>query len=338
MIEICDVAARDGLQSDEVVWPVTDKLELIAHAVRAGLRRLEVASFVNPARVPAMAGAEELCAALPRGDGVRYVGLVLNDRGLDRAIAAGLAEINVVVVCSDTFGDRNQGTTAQGSVDAFRRIAARAADAGIITQVVLSTAFGCPYEGEVPVARVTDLAAQCAAAGPDRLTLADTIGCAAPADIEARVPAVQRELPDGVTLALHVHNSRGTGLANAWAAYGLGVRSFDASLGGIGGCPFAPGATGNVCLEDMAYLFERSGVSTGLDVDELIRASRWLSDRLGRPTPSNVAKAGPFPRRDLEPARHIRWPNLSSSRHRSRARSSASTSSRATGWSPASSS
>lgn len=298
MIEICDVAARDGLQSDEEVWPVTDKLELIRRSVDAGIRRLEVASFVNPTRVPAMAGAEELCASLPPADGVRYVGLVLNDRGLDRAIAAGLSEINVVAVCSDTFGERNQGVAAQQSVDAFGRIASRAAEAGIATQVVLSTAFGCPYEGEVPLQRVVDFAAQCAAAGPNRLTLADTIGAAAPADIEARIPAVQAQLPPEVTLAVHLHNSRGTGLANAWAAYGLGVRSFDASLGGIGGCPFAPGASGNVCLEDMAYLFERSGVATGLDLDELIGASRWLGNRLGRATPGNLAKAGPFPRRD----------------------------------------
>ena len=299
MIEICDVAARDGLQSDAEVWPVADRIELIRRAVKAGVRRIEVASFVNPARVPAMAGAEEICASLPADDGVRYVGLVLNEKGLDRAVAAGLREVNVVVVCSDTFGARNQGATAQGSVDTFLRIAARASGLGVTTQVVLSTAFGCPYEGEVPVERVADLAAQCAAARPDRLTLADTIGSAAPSDVEERVRAVQARLADPVTLALHLHNSRGTGLANAWVAYGLGIRSFDASLGGIGGCPFAPGATGNVCLEDMAYLFERSGLSTGLDLDELIRASRWLSERLGRPTPGNLVKAGPFPRREV---------------------------------------
>lgn len=297
-VEICDVAARDGLQSDSVVWPVEDRLELIARSVDAGVRRLEVASFVNPARVPAMAGAEELCAALRPRPEARYVGLVLNERGLARAIAAGLREVNAVVACSDGFADRNQGSTASGTVEAFERIAAQAAAAGIATQVVLSTAFGCPYEGEVPTGRVTEFAARCAAAGPVRLTLADTIGAAAPADVSTRVPAVQAVLPPGAVLALHLHNSRGTGLANAWTGFGLGVRSFDASLGGIGGCPFAPGATGNVCLEDMAYMFERSGVDTGLDLDALIRASRWLEDRVGHPLGGNLVKAGPFPRRD----------------------------------------
>ena len=299
-MEICDVAARDGLQSGSVVWPTEDKLELIRRVVAAGVRRLEVASFVNPQRVPAMADAEAVCAGLPRTPGVRYVGLVLNERGMDRAVAAAVDEVNATVACTDTFAERNQGTTAAGSVEVWRRVAARAADEGLTAQVVLSTAFGCPYEGEVPVERLVQIAQACAAAGPVRLTLADTIGSAAPADVEARVTAVQAVLPGGVDLALHLHNSRGTAVANAWVAYGLGVRSFDASLAGIGGCPFAPGATGNVCTEDIAYLFERSGVSTGLDLDELVRASRWLTGKLGSPTPGNYAKAGPFPRRAIE--------------------------------------
>ena len=300
MVEICDVAARDGLQSGSVVWPTDHKLELIRRLVAAGVRRLEVASFVDPRRVPAMADAEAVCAGLPRVAGVRYVGLVLNERGMDRAIAAGVDEVNAVVACTDTFAERNQATTAAGSVAVWRGVAARAADEGMAAQVVLSTAFGCPYEGEVPVERVVQVAQACADAGPVRLTLADTIGSAAPADVEARVAAVQAALPPDVELALHLHNSRGTAVANAWMAYGLGVRSFDASLAGIGGCPFAPGATGNVCTEDLAYLFERSGIATGLDLDELVRASRWLTDQLGAPTPGNFAKAGPFPRRDLE--------------------------------------
>lgn len=300
MVEICDVAARDGLQSGAVVWPTERKLELIRRLVAAGVRRLEVASFVDPRRVPAMADAEAVCAGLPRAAGVRYVGLVLNERGMDRAVAAGVDEVNTVVACSDTFAERNQGTTSAGSVDRWRRVAARAAAEGVAAQVVLSTAFGCPYEGEVPVDRVVEVAGACAEAGPVRLTLADTIGSAAPADVEARVAAVQAVLPAGVELALHLHDSRGTAVANAWVARGLGVRSFDASLAGIGGCPFAPGASGNVCTEDLAYLFERSGVATGLDLDALVQASRWLTDQLGAPTPGSYAKAGPFPRRDLE--------------------------------------
>ncbi|GAC1538518.1 MAG: hydroxymethylglutaryl-CoA lyase [Acidimicrobiales bacterium] len=298
-VQLCDVAARDGLQSDEVIWPVADKLELITRSIGAGIGCLEVASFVNPARVPAMADAEQVCAGLPVGSAARLVGLVLNDRGLARAIDAGLREVNAVVACSDGFAQRNQGTTAAGTVETWARIASAASEAGLAAQVVLSTAFGCPYEGEVPVERVVEIAAACADAGPVRLTLADTIGCAAPPDVRERVLAVREILPPGVELGLHFHNSRGTGLANVWSAYELGVRSFDASLGGIGGCPFAPGATGNVCLEDMAYLFERAGVDTGLDLDELIRASRWLGGRLGRAIPSNLVKAGPFPRRDV---------------------------------------
>ncbi|GAC1542570.1 MAG: hydroxymethylglutaryl-CoA lyase [Acidimicrobiales bacterium] len=298
-VQLCDVAARDGLQSDEVIWPVADKLELINRSIAAGITDLEVASFVNPSRVPAMADAEEVCAGLPTVSGARLVGLVLNDRGLARAVEAGLTDVNAVVACSDGFAQRNQGSTAAETVATWIRVASAASEAGLTTQVVLSTAFGCPFEGEVPVERVVEIAAACAEAGPVRLTLADTIGCAAPPDVRERVLAVREVLPLGVELGLHFHNSRGTGLANVWSAYEVGVRSFDASLGGIGGCPFAPGASGNVCLEDVAYLFERAGVHTGLDLDELIRASRWLSGRLGRPTPSNLAKAGPFPRREI---------------------------------------
>ncbi len=293
------MAARDGLQSGEVVWPTEHKLELIRRLVAAGVRRLEVASFVNPERVPAMADADAVCAGLPPDEAVRYVGLVLNDRGMDRAVAAGVDEVNFVVACTDTFADRNQGTTAAGSLERWRRVAERARHEGVPAQVVLSTAFGCPYEGEVPVDRVVQMAQACADTGPVRLTLADTIGSAAPADIDERVEAVLGRLPAGVQLGLHLHDSRGTAVANAWVAYEMGVRSFDASLAGIGGCPYAPGATGNVCTEDLAYLFERSGVPTGLDLDGLLRASRWLTDRLGQPTPGNYARAGPFPRRDV---------------------------------------
>ena len=297
MVEICDVAARDGLQSAEVVWPTGDKVELVRRLVAAGVRRLEVASFVNPKRVPAMADAEAVLAALPPVDGVRYVSLVLNERGLERAVAAGAGEVNAVVACTDAFAERNQATTVAGAVEAWRRIATAARREGVRAQVVLSTAFGCPYEGEVAVGRVVEVAKACAEVGPVRLTLADTIGSAGPVDIEEKVSAVLAALAPAVSLGLHLHNSRGTAMANAWVAYGLGVRSFDASLAGIGGCPFAPGASGNVCTEDLAYLFERSGVATGLDLDELVRASRWLTDRIGAPTPGQYAKAGPFPRR-----------------------------------------
>jgi len=296
VVEICDVAVRDGLQSGDLVWPTSDKLELIRRLVAAGVRRLEVASFVDPRRVPAMADAEAVCARLPRAEGVRYVGLVLNERGFERAVDAGITEVNVAVACTDSFAERNQATSAAGSVDAWRRIARRAGAEGVDAHVVLSTAFGCPFEGEVPLSQVVRLAQACADAGPVRLTLADTIGSAGPVDVVERVTAVRAVLAPSVELALHLHDSRGLAVANAWVAHGLGVRSFDASLSGVGGCPFAPGASGNVCTEDLAYLFERSGISTGLDLEELVRASRWLTDRLGTPTPGHYAKAGPFPR------------------------------------------
>jgi len=298
-VELCDVAARDGLQSAAEVWPTQDKLELIRRLVAAGVKRIEVASFVDPERVPAMADAEAVCAGLPRHPDVSYVGLVLNDRGMDRAVAAGVDEVNFVVACSDTFAEHNQGTTTDGSVKRWLRVAERAHAEAMPAQVVLSTAFGCPYEGEVPVERVVRVAEACGDSYPVRLTLADTIGSASPADVVERLEAVLPCLPPGVWPALHLHDSRGTALANAWVAHEMGVRSFDASLAGIGGCPYAPGATGNVCTEDLAYLFERSGVPTGLDLDELLRASRWLTARAGQPTSGHYAKAGPFPRREV---------------------------------------
>ena len=292
-MELCDVAPRDGLQSGAVVWPTEHKLELIRRLVAAGVRRVEVASFVNPDRVPAMADAEAVCAGLPRGGGARYVGLVLNERGMDRAAAAGVDEVNFVVACSDAFAERNQGTSAAGSVERWRQVASRAEREGIPAQVVLSTAFGCPFEGEVPVARVVQVAQACAASGPVRLTLADTIGSAAPADIEERVGAVLPCLPAGVQLALHLPDSRGTAVANAWVAYGLGVRSFDASLAGIGGCPYAPGATGNVCTEDLVNMLHELGINTGIDLSRLVEAAKLTRGLLGRELPGQVMKAGP---------------------------------------------
>ena len=295
-VEICDVSPRDGLQSDAVIWSTEQKLQLVDHLLDAGVRRLEVASFVTPKRVPAMADGEAVCAGLPRDRGATFVGLVLNERGMDRAVAAGVDEVNVVVLCTDTFADRNQATTVEGSIATWHAVAKRAAAEGIAAQVVVSVAFGCPYEGEVPTERVAEVVRACADAGATRLTLADTIGAAAPGDIRRVLDACLPLIPEGTTPAVHLHNSRGTGVAGAWVAHELGIRSFDASLGGIGGCPFAPGATGNVCTEDLAYAFERSGIPTGLDLDRLLDASRWLGDELGRTLPSNYAKAGPFPK------------------------------------------
>jgi hydroxymethylglutaryl-CoA lyase len=297
-VEIVEVSPRDGLQSEDVVVDTATKVELIGRAIAAGVRRIEVASFVNPTRVPQMADAEAVVAALPdRGaDGVTYVGLVLNRRGLDRAVAAGIREVNVVAVATDAFGQRNQGMTSDESVAVVAEVAAAGRDAGVRTTAVVSVAFGCPYEGEVPPTRVAAVARGCADVGVDEIALADTIGVAAPTDVAERIDAVRAAVDGSVALRAHFHNTRNTGLANAWAAVEAGITSLDASLGGIGGCPFAPNATGNIPTEDLAYLLQRSGIDTGLDLAALASVVPWLEERLGKRVPGLYAKAGAFPR------------------------------------------
>ncbi|MEY2435431.1 MAG: hydroxymethylglutaryl-CoA lyase [Acidimicrobiaceae bacterium] len=294
-VQLVEVSPRDGLQAESVVLSTAAKVELIERIVAAGARRVEVCSFVNPARVPQMADAEAVLAALPPRDEVTYIGLVLNRRGFDRAAAAGIREINVVAVATDTFGQRNQGATSDETVATFEAIAGLAITAGIAPTITISTAFGCPYEGEVRVDRVVDIAKRAVAAGATEVAIADTIGVAVPTDVTARVAAVRSVLEPGVGLRAHFHNTRNTGVANAYAAYEAGVDAIDASLGGIGGCPFAPNATGNVPTEDVAYLFERMGVDTGLDLAKLIETVPWIEAQLGSRVPGLLAKAGLFP-------------------------------------------
>jgi hydroxymethylglutaryl-CoA lyase len=294
-VQLVEVSPRDGLQAESVVLSTAAKVELIERIVAAGARRVEVCSFVNPARVPQMADAEAVLAALPPRDDVTYIGLVLNRRGFDRAAAAGIREINVVAVATDTFGQRNQGATSDETVATFEAIAGLAIAAGIAPTLTISTAFGCPYEGEVRVDRVVDIAKRAVAAGATEVAIADTIGVAVPTDVTERVAAVRSVLEPGVGLRAHFHNTRNTGIANAYAAYEAGVDAIDASLGGIGGCPFAPNATGNVPTEDVAYLFERMGVDTGLDLAKLIETVPWIEAQLGSRVPGLLAKAGLFP-------------------------------------------
>jgi len=294
-VEIVEVSPRDGLQAEDVVVDTATKVELITRAVAAGVRRIEVASFVNPKRVPQMADGEQVVAALPARDDVTWIGLVLNQRGVERAIAAGIREVNGVVVCTDTFGERNQGVSAAGSVDVFAEIARTAHTAGIRPTVTVSVAFGCPYEGEVAVEQVVAIARACADAGAEEVSLADTIGVADPRSVRDRVEAVRDAIGD-VPLRAHFHNTRNTGIASAYAAYEAGVRVLDASLGGIGGCPFAPNATGNIPTEDLAFMLDRMGVDTGLDLDALAAIVPWIEQRLGKPVPGLLAKAGRFPR------------------------------------------
>ena len=294
-VEIVEVGPRDGLQNETVALDTAAKVEFINRAVAAGIRRIEVTSFVNPKRVPQMADAEDVLKALPRRADVHYVGLVLNRRGFERARAAGCSEIGMAVVASDTFNQRNQGATTDESVAAWLEIAAAARAAGMRAQVTISAAFGCPVEGEVPVTRVVELARRVAEGGPIEIALADTIGVGVPSQVTELIGLVRAAVP-GVALRGHFHNTRNTGIANAYAAVEAGIAALDASIGGIGGCPFAPAATGNIPTEDLVYMLGRMGVATGIDLEALIVTGRWLQERLGRAVPGMLVKAGSFPK------------------------------------------
>jgi len=293
-VEIVEVSARDGIQNESTLLSTGDKLELVAHAVRAGVRRLEVTSFVHPTRVPQMADAEAVAAALPRIGGVRYIGLALNRRGFDRALAAGLDEINFVVVASDTFSACNQGVDTMAGIAAFAEVAHQARARSMPLGLVIAAAFGCPFEGELPLERLLDVVGRCMEHAPFELGLADTIGVATPRDVEQRVGMVRAAFPE-VPIRLHLHDTRGTGLGNAWAGVQAGVTTLDASLGGVGGCPFAPRATGNIATEDLVYLLDRSGVASGVSLERAIEAADWLERRLGKRLPGALMKAGAFP-------------------------------------------
>jgi hydroxymethylglutaryl-CoA lyase len=282
------------LQSEPEVLSTATKVELIRRLVDAGLTRLEVASFVNPKRVPQMADAEAVLAALPQKQGVQYVGLVLNRKGFDRALAAGCTEIGMVAVATDSFGERNQGSTMEECIRGWEEIAPLAHAAGIRAQVTISVSFGCPFEGEVPPARVVEIARRLAAAKPLEIVLADTIGVAVPSQVTALVDQVGAAIGT-VPLRCHFHNTRNTAVANAYAAVLAGVNTLDASVGGVGGCPFAPNATGNVGTEDLVYMLSRAGYDTGIDLTKLIETAHWLQEQRGKPVPSMVSKAGGFP-------------------------------------------
>jgi hydroxymethylglutaryl-CoA lyase len=293
-VDILEVSPRDGLQNESAILSTAEKIELVNRAVRAGARRIEVTSFVNPLRVPQMADAEAVMTGLLRYEGVRYAGLVLNERGLDRALSVGLDEVNVVVVATDTFGMKNQGTTTAQGIDVASAVVKRARDAGLSTTLTVGAAFGCPFEGEVSLERFRKVIRSVVEVGADEVALADTIGVAVPKDIKERC-LLTRDLLGKVPLRLHLHDTRHTGVANAAAAVEVGVTTLDASIGGTGGCPFAPNATGNVATEDLAYLFARSGVSTGLDMTELVGAAAWLEEKLGKKLPGSMLRAGSFP-------------------------------------------
>ena len=293
-IEIVEVGPRDGLQNEKLLVSTTDKVKLARRAIAAGIRRLEVTSFVNPARVPQMADAEEVVKLLGRPVGVTRIGLVLNEKGAERAIVCGLDQLGAVTLASDTFGIRNQKQTSAESVEVAKRIIALGKAAGLSAQVTISAAFGCPFEGEVDPAKVVDMARQLAAAGPCEIVLADTIGVAVPAEVSRLITMVKSAIGP-IPVRAHFHDTRNTAIANVWAAVEAGASTIDAAIGGLGGCPFAPGAAGNVATEDVIYLLKRSGVTTNVDFDVLVATSHWLGGVMGKQLPSQLAKAGGFP-------------------------------------------
>ena len=306
-IEIVEVGPRDGLQNEPGVLPTPLKVELITRLADSGLKRIEVASFVNPAKVPQMADAEQVLAALPKNNSARYIGLVLNRKGFDRAKAAGCREIGMALAVSDTFNRRNQHVGTDESIAQWLEIAQAAREAGIGAHITLSTSFGCPFEGEVAPERVVEVARRVAAADPAELALADTIGAGVPAQVTDLVGRVRSALP-GLKLRCHFHNTRNTGLANAYAAAQAGVEILDSSVGGIGGCPSRRERPGNIPTEDLLYMLHRSGFETGVALERLIETGKWLQQQLGRPVPGLLVKAGVFPRTEATSprARHFR--------------------------------
>jgi hydroxymethylglutaryl-CoA lyase len=294
-VTIVEVSPRDGLQNEAVVLPTEAKVELIGRLVAAGARRIEAVSFAHPRLVPAMADAEAVMEQVPRADGVSYAGLVLNRRGLDRALDSGVDEINVVVCVSDTFSRRNQNAGTAESMLAAAEVIQRARAEGLFTTLTLATSFGCPFEGEVDPGRVVELAAEGAAAGVHELCLADTIGAGVPSQVRDLVARTRDAVGAEPPLRFHFHNTRNTGFANAVTAVELGARVLDASAGGIGGCPFAPRATGNIATDDLVFLLERMGIDTGYDLGKLLPTAAFLADRLGHEVPALVPRAGAFP-------------------------------------------
>ena len=295
-ITLVEVGPRDGLQSEPEILSTDSKLAFINKAIDAGIRRLEVASFVHPKRVPQMADAEALIERLADRDDVSYIGLVMNEKGLDRALETKISEIGMVVVATDSYNRKNQGVDTDESVRVWGKIAARAEQNGLRANVMISSAFGCPYEGEVKVERIVELAKQVIEAGPAELGIADSIGVAVPNQVTELLGRVRDAIGD-LPIRCHFHNTRNIGLANAQVAVDFGVSYLDASIGGIGGCPFAPAATGNIPTDDLLYLLDRSGVETGVSLEEIIEVSHWLEQELGRSVPALLPKAGIFPSR-----------------------------------------
>jgi hydroxymethylglutaryl-CoA lyase len=300
-ITIVEVGPRDGLQNEKAVLEPAVRADLVRRLETAGARRIETVSFVHPKYVPQMAGAEEVMAALPPQTGRSRIGLVLNGKGYDRALGTSVDEVNVAMSVTDGFGLKNQGLSVEQQVQMLADIMAGRLNAGGAPgaapslSATLSCVWGCPFDGEVSIDQVADLVGRIAGLGVEEIALADTIGVGDPWTVTKKVEAARKAAPDAV-LRLHFHDTRNTGLANAYAGVEAGVDVLDASVGGIGGCPFAPGATGNIATEDLVYMLERAGFSTGYDLDALITTARWIGEKIGRPTPSALSRAGGWPK------------------------------------------
>ncbi len=289
---ITDVSPRDGLQNDPVILAPQLRAELCRRLATAGVARIEAVSFVSPRLVPAMAGAEDVMAALGDLGPGRLSGLVLNQRGFERALSTGLRQLNVSIAVTETFCQRNQGCSRAEAEALVAELAVRAASAGVKLAVTISVSFGCPFEGRVTPEQTLALVERVAASRPDEIVLADTIGVAVPAAVRTLIAGA---MTFGLPVGGHFHDTRNTGIANCLAALEAGASGLDASVGGVGGCPFAPGATGNVSTEDLVYVLEESGIDTGIDLQALIGCGHWLSEQLGHPIPSAVSRVGGFP-------------------------------------------
>ena len=294
-VSICDVAARDGLQSEKRIWSVAERVELINRLAKTGIPRIEAVSFVNPKRVPQMADAEKVMAQIDREVDVRIAGLALNMRGVERALDAGVDEVRYVVVASETFNQKNQGASIAETMTGLESIAGRVKASGKVFSAVIGASFGCPFEGEITTEAVVNIGVRLQALGVDEILLADTIGCAVPSEVRERVDGLQSVLEDSTAVGCHFHNTRNTGIANAVAAVESGVRILDASVGGIGGCPFAPRATGNISTEDLVYVLRNMGYETSINLPRLIDVATWVEDYFDDPLPGQVMKAGLFP-------------------------------------------
>jgi (R)-citramalyl-CoA lyase len=290
-VQVVDVGPRDGLQNEDRTLAPEVRAELCDRLAAAGIPRVEAASFVNPRRVPQMAGAEEVMAAIDRRPGTSYAGLVLNEKGYERAVEAGVDEVRYAFPVTETFARRNQNTTVADATQLAGRLVERARLDGVRVSITLSAAFGDPFEGRVEPGRVLDIAGKVAVANPDEIVLADTIGVGVPNQVRE---LVEGALTFGTTVGCHFHDTRNTGIANAAAAVESGATVLDASVGGTGGCPFAPRATGNIATEDLVYLLHGMGHETGIDIEALIEVAEWLAQQLGKELPGQVYKAGTF--------------------------------------------